>query len=127
MKSWTMPLGLAFLLLGLGAALVPAGPKQKKQGETKVRKVRVSAERFHFIPSRIRVKRNTLLEIELSSQDTFHGFRMPKAKIDVTIPARGQGKVKIRFRARKAGNYDFECSRPCGAGHTMMRGTIVVE
>ncbi len=122
-----IPWGLALLLIGLGAALVPALPKEKKNGESKVQKVRISAERFHFIPSRIRVKRGTLLEIELSSQDTFHGFRIPKAEIDVTIPARGQGKIKIRFRSRKAGSYPFECSRPCGAGHTMMRGTIIVE
>ena len=122
-----IPWGLALLLIGLGAALVPALPKEKKNGESKVQRVRISAERFHFIPSRIRVKRGTVLEIELSSQDTFHGFRIPKAEIDVTIPARGQGKIKIRFRSRKAGNYPFECSRPCGAGHTMMRGTIIVE
>lgn len=120
---------LAFVLLLLGPGAGPASPVSTAKGkdEAKVRKVRVSAERFHFIPSRIRVKRGTLLEIELSSQDTFHGFRIPKAGIDVTIPARGQGMIKIRFRSRKAGKYPFECSRPCGAGHTMMRGTIIVE
>lgn len=127
MNTRIVPWGLALLLFGLGAALLPAVPKEKKSGASKVHKVRVSAERFHFIPSRIRVKKGRLLEIELSSQDTFHGFRIPKANIDVTIPARGQGKIKIRFRSRNAGSFPFECSRPCGAGHTMMRGTIIVE
>lgn len=127
MKIPVILLTFALLLLGQGAG--PASPvsTEKPNDGAKVRKVRVSAERFHFIPSRIRVKRGTLLEIELSSQDTFHGFRIPKAGIDVTIPGRGQGKIKIRFRSRKAGKYPFECSRPCGAGHTMMRGTIIVE
>ena len=120
---------LTFVLLLLGQVAGPASPVSagKPNDGTKVRKVRVSAERFHFIPSSIRVKKGTLLEIELSSQDTFHGFRIPKAGVDVTIPARGQGKIKIRFRSRKAGKYPFECSRPCGAGHTMMRGNIIVE
>ena len=127
MKLAVIALSFVLLLLWQGAGPASAVPKGKQNGDTKVQKVRVSAERFHFIPSRIRVKRGTLLEIELSSQDTFHGFRIPKADIDVTIPARGQGKVKIRFRSRKAGSYPFECSRPCGAGHTMMRGTIIVE
>ena len=127
MKIRMIPLGLVLLLIGLEPGRAPAVPKTKKTGTEKVQKVRVSAERFHFIPSRIRVKRGTLLEIELSSQDTFHGFRIPKANIDVTIPARGQGKIKIRFRSRKAGRFPFECSRPCGAGHTMMRGNIIVE
>ena len=127
MKVPLILLTFALLLLGQGAG--PAAPVStgKPKDGSKVRKIRVSAERFHFIPSRIRVKRGTLLEIELSSQDTFHGFRIPKAGVDVTIPARGQGKIKIRFRSRKAGKYPFECSRPCGAGHTMMRGTIIVE
>ena len=127
MKLAVIPLSFVLLLLWQGAGPAPAVPRGKQTGDTKVQKVRISAERFHFIPSRIRVKRGTLLEIELSSQDTFHGFRIPKADLDVTIPARGQGKIKIRFRSRKAGSYPFECSRPCGAGHTMMRGTIIVE
>ena len=122
-------ISLSFVLLLLWQAAGPAAAVQEEKPDenSKIQKVRVSAERFHFIPSRIRVKRGRLLEIELSSQDTFHGFRIPKANIDVTIPARGQGKIKIRFRSRKAGSYPFECSRPCGAGHTMMRGTIIVE
>ena len=127
MKIPVILLTFALLLLGQGAGSASAVSTGKRNDDSKVRKVRVSAERFHFIPSRIRVKRGRLLEIELSSQDTFHGFRIPKANIDVTIPARGQGKIKIRFRSRKAGKYPFECSRPCGAGHTMMRGTIIVE
>ena len=120
-------LSFVLLLLWQGAGPAAAVQEVKPDVNSKVQKVRVSAERFHFIPSRIRVKRGRLLEIELSSQDTFHGFRIPKANIDVTIPARGQGKIRIRFRSRKAGSYPFECSRPCGAGHTMMRGTIIVE
>ena len=119
--------GLLLFLLCQVAGTIHPGPKAKEESDSKIRKVRISAERFHFIPSRVRVKKGTILEIELSSQDTFHGFRIPKAEVDVTIPARGQGKVKIRFRARKTGNFPFECSRPCGAGHNMMRGTIIVE
>ena len=127
MKIPVILMTFVLLLLGQGAGPASAVSTGERNDDSKVRKVRVSAERFHFIPSRIRVERGRLLEIELSSQDTFHGFRIPKANIDVTIPARGQGKIKIRFRSRKAGKYPFECSRPCGAGHTMMRGTIIVE
>lgn len=127
MKVPVILLTFVLLLLGQGTGPASAVSTGKRNDDSKVQRVRVSAERFHFIPSRIRVKRGTLLEIELTSQDTFHGFRIPKANVDVTIPARGQGKIKIRFRSRKAGKYPFECSRPCGAGHTMMRGTIIVE
>jgi heme/copper-type cytochrome/quinol oxidase subunit 2 len=31
------------------------------------------------------------------------------------------------FRPEKAGRYVFECSKLCGAGHSFMRGVIVVS
>jgi voltage-gated potassium channel len=36
------------------------------------------------------------------------------------------GTVTATFTPSKAGTYTFECSRVCGAGHSFMRGTIVV-
>ena len=93
----------------------------------KIQKVGVVAERFNFTPSKIRVQQGILLEITLTSDDTFHGFRIPSANINQIIPARGRGSVKVIFDAKEKGSYPFECSRPCGAGHTMMRGVIIVE
>lgn len=87
----------------------------------------VTAERFHFTPSRIKVKEGETVDLVLTSQDTFHGFYLPAGDLKVTIPARGRGSVVVRFRADSKGEYPFECSRPCGAGHTMMRGVILVE
>ena len=93
----------------------------------KVQKVNVVAERFNFTPSQIKVQQGTLLEITLTSDDTFHGFRIPSMQINKVIPARGRGSVKVIFDAKQKGSFAFECSRPCGAGHTMMRGVIIVE
>ena len=104
-----------------------AKPHEMESKERLVQKVNVVAERFNFTPSQIKVKEGTLLEIQLSSDDTFHGFRIPSANINQVIPARGRGSVKVVFDAREKGSYAFECSRPCGAGHTMMRGVIIVE
>lgn len=104
-----------------------AAPDAKNEIERKVQKVNVVAERFNFTPSRIKVKEGGLLEITLTSDDTFHGFRIPSANINQIIPARGRGSVKVVFDAKEKGSYPFECSRPCGAGHTMMRGVIIVE
>jgi cytochrome c oxidase subunit 2 len=100
---------------------------EKDRTSRKIRKVSVVAERFNFTPSQIKVEEGTVLEISLSSDDTFHGFRIPSAHINQVIPARGRGSVKVLFEAREKGRYAFECSRPCGAGHTMMRGVIIVE
>jgi cytochrome c oxidase subunit II len=106
---------------------ITAKPKETEGEARPIQKVNVVAERFNFTPSQIKVKEGTLLEIQLSSDDTFHGFRIPSANINQIIPARGRGKVNVVFDAREKGSYAFECSRPCGAGHTMMRGVIIVE
>jgi heme/copper-type cytochrome/quinol oxidase subunit 2 len=33
----------------------------------------------------------------------------------------------VRFVAKEKGKFTFECSRPCGAGHNLMRGVIEVK
>jgi cytochrome c oxidase subunit 2 len=91
------------------------------------RVISIVAERFTFNPSRIRLKQGELVEFVLSSDDTDHGFRIVNTGIDVAIPPAGRGEVRVRFIARQKGKLTFECSRPCGAGHNLMRGTIEVR
>ena len=117
----------ALTALLFSVAMAGGGPSQVAGKAAEKKKIKIVAERFSFTPSTIRVAQGTLLELELSSDDTFHGFRLPKANINVTIPARRRDSIKVLFDARKPGKYPFECSRPCGAGHTMMRGVIIVE
>lgn len=111
----------------VGQKEAPSKSSGKNDPGRKVQKVNVVAERFNFTPSKIKVQQGTLLEITLTSDDTFHGFRIPSMQINQVIPARGRGSVKVLFDAKQKGSFAFECSRPCGAGHTMMRGVIVVE
>ena len=110
-----------------------ASPRGEKSGlanaaaEPNVRVVNLVAERFFFVPSRITVSPGTTIEFNIRSADTNHGFRIRKAGINVVVPKRGGGVAKVVFHAAKKGRYDFECSKPCGAGHNTMRGTIVVK
>ena len=92
-----------------------------------VKVVHMTAERFSFVPSRIKVATGTVVEIVAESEDTTHGFHLADAGLDEQIPPRGKGELRLRFEATQAGTYFFECSRPCGAGHNTMRGTIIVE
>lgn len=112
------------LLILLWPGSVPPAAEGATQGKDSVQ---VTAERFNFTPARLQARKGVPLQIELKSEDTYHGFRIPAADLDVTIPARGRGSVVVEFRSSAPGRYSFECSRPCGAGHTMMRGVIVVE
>jgi cytochrome c oxidase subunit 2 len=111
-------------LLGVVVLLAPGGAAQDKN-DKKV--VHVVAERFFFVPSQIKVKQGTVVEFRLRSEDTNHGFRIAEAGINVVIPKRGKGEAKVIFHAVHKGQYVFECSKPCGAGHNMMRGVLIVE
>ena len=89
--------------------------------------IRVSAERFAFEPSEITVEKGTTIEFHLTSEDTDHGFRIVGTDVDVEIPKRRRGETIVKYTADTAGRFTIECSRPCGAGHTAMRATLVVK
>jgi len=86
--------------------------------------IEISAERFTFNPSEIRVKAGTKLEIRLTSEDTMHGFHIVGTDINLELPKRGRGVASATFQPTP-GRYEFECSRLCGAGHSFMRGVII--
>jgi cytochrome c oxidase subunit II len=116
-------LGLLAVLM-LTAAPVPTAVQDRPRA-TKV--VHIVAERFSFTPSEITVERGTTIEFRLTSEDTSHGFRLiGPGNINVEIPKRRRGDVRVRFEAQEPGTYTFECSYVCGAGHSFMRGTLRV-
>ena len=117
---------------GLGLALVLAGflaapPTPGENTEEPDRVIRIVAERFTFVPSQIKLKQGEVVELRIRSLDTNHGFRIREAGVNVVVPKRGGGEARILFRAQKKGRFPFECSKACGAGHTIMRGSIVVR
>ena len=115
----------------LGVALVvcllaPASILGRAQPpETKV--LEIDAERFSFTPSELRITMGTTVELRIRSHDTNHGFRIVGTNVNAIVPKRGQGTATVMFRPEKPGRYVFECSKLCGAGHSFMRGMIVVS
>ena len=91
------------------------------------RVISITAERFTYNPSHITLRQGELVEFVLNSDDTDHGFHIQGTSIDVAIPQQGKGEARIRFIVDKKGRFVYECSRPCGAGHNLMRGVIVVK
>lgn len=113
--------------LTIALLLTAALPGQNAADRKPDRIISITAERFTFHPSKIRLKEGELVEFVLTSEDTGHGFRIPGTGIDVAIPQQGKGEVRVRFLVNRKGRLVFECSRPCGAGHNMMRGVIDVQ
>jgi cytochrome c oxidase subunit 2 len=111
-------LWLTALILGSSSSLEP---------QAKPVVVNIEAERFAFSPSEVKVNAGETVEFRLKSSDTDHGFRILDTDINVTIPKRGKGTATVTFTPKKPGRYTFECSHVCGAGHSFMRGSIVVK
>jgi cytochrome c oxidase subunit 2 len=109
-----------------GAALLSVVTAQPLETADR-RVVKIKAERFAFSPSEIAATVGEELELRVRSDDTSHGFKLIGRDVDLTIPKRGQGEAVVVFKAERVGRYEFECSHLCGAGHSFMRGVIVVK
>lgn len=119
--TWTTAL---VLLAGLSiGGVVSQGSGQDPQTQV----VEIFAERFSFSPSEVKTTVGTALEIRLRSDDTNHGFRIIGTDVNLEIPKRGRGVTTVTFTPDRAGRYTFECSKLCGAGHSFMRGVIIVS
>ncbi len=118
-----LALASALVLVVIVAVVSSQEPQPAPQAE---QTVDVLAERFTFTPSEIKTTVGTTLQIRLESDDTAHGFRILGTDVNIEIPKRGRGTTTVTFKAEKAGRYTFECSQLCGAGHSFMRGVIVV-
>ena len=114
----------ALLVMAIVVAVVQAQEAQPAPALEQT--VNVLAERFSFSPSEIKTTLGTTLQIRLESDDTAHGFRIVGTDVNIEIPKRGRGTTTVTFKAEAAGRYTFECSQLCGAGHSFMRGVIVV-
>lgn len=117
---------LVAALLALSAVGSSVAAEQSGHEEPD-RVINIVAERFTFVPSRIKLQQGEVVELRIRSLDTNHGFRIREAGINVIVPKRGKGDARVLFRAQEEGVFPFECSKACGAGHTMMRGSIVVD
>lgn len=114
----------AAIVLGLLGASSGAAPAPQA-GSARV--IEITAERFEFWPSEITVEEGEDVELRITSEDTVHGFRLLGTTTAVVVPKRGKGVASARFTGGRPGRYTFECHRMCGAGHTFMRGVLIVR
>lgn len=113
-------------LVGAGASADGQAPAAGRAGAGQERRVvEIVAERFTFTPSRVLVPVGATLEIRVRSEDTSHGFRIVGGR-NVIVPKRRFGEAVVVFEAVEPGEYRFECSKLCGAGHHFMTGEIIV-
>jgi heme/copper-type cytochrome/quinol oxidase subunit 2 len=111
-----LPMALAALMLMAGARLAPAQT---------VKDIKMTARKYEFNPSIIRVKQGDQVRLEITSLDRDHGIKLEAFGVDQLLPK--HKTTIIEFTADKAGTFPFVCSHFCGLGHKHMKGELVVE
>jgi cytochrome c oxidase subunit 2 len=131
-----------FLLIGFVGAIGFALPLTNFQGSQDPQVIEVTAKKYEYAPSPIRVKLGAQVQLKITSLDKTHGFKInlyPNGadakgepglifasdsdcfKIEKDAP------TVIQFVARTAGTYSFHCCNRCGLGHGGMKGQLIVE
>jgi cytochrome c oxidase subunit 2 len=107
----------------LCALALPWGAPRAAAQEPEV--VNITAKRFQFTPSEVKLKQGVPTKLELRSEDVVHGFFMRALGIDTEIQPGKTTEVVVTPKA--PGRYTTICHHFCGSGHGNMNMTIVVE
>ena len=110
---------LAAVLLTAPAAWLLWAQEQPAPG------IQMTAKKYEFSPSTIRVKTGEAVKLTITSLDHDHGFKIEALHINQKLP-KGQ-PVTVEFTPMQAGTFPFECSHFCGLGHGKMKGQLIVE
>jgi cytochrome c oxidase subunit 2 len=120
------PIALLILSYVMIAAFAPASPAPANariagsSGAT----FKVTAKNFEFSPAQITVKKGVPVILELTSQDSKHGFNLPQFKVRADVKP---GSVtRVSFTPDKTGTFRFACDVFCGSGHKNMSGALIV-
>jgi len=111
-------------LVGQGTAVTQNEISAATQnGEFK--EFKMTAKQFAFEPSVIEVNKGDKVRLIVTSVDVPHGIAIKEYGINERLDV---GKpVTIEFTADKEGTFTAYCSVFCGAGHSGMKGKIIVK
>jgi cytochrome c oxidase subunit II len=131
-----------FLLVGSAVTVGFARLGNVSQADRDVQVIEVTAKKYEYTPSPIRVRKGAQVQLEITSLDKTHGFKINlfpdgsdgkgdpglifSSKEDCFKIEPGTPTV-VQFVARTPGTYSFHCCNRCGIGHGGMKGQLVVE
>ena len=142
MRSQLHVLILLAATLGLtgGIGAQPPNPSPGAPDENRV--IDVTAKKYEFDPSPIRVKAGTKVQLKITSTDHVHGFKIDEfaegadrkgspglvfsGSHDCLRVEKGKTET-IEFVAQTPGTYPFRCCVHCGWNHRGMKGQLIVE
>ncbi len=125
MFSWNR--WIAPAVFGLSLVVLPgATSAQQKAMVTQIPKViNITAKRFAYAPSMIKLKKGETVTLRLRSEDVTHGFFSRPLKIDATLKPGETEEITVTPETQ--GTFPVICDHFCGSGHGSMSMTFVVE
>ena len=120
-----MMLTKKIVMFGLTAGLLTCAISAPTRADESPQVVKITAEKFHFVPDHITLTKGRPVTLELTSNDATHGFMIRSLNIDTDIKP---GKItQMTVTPATAGTFKAICDHYCGLGHGGMKMTIVVE
>ena len=131
-----------FLLSGFNGIAGSARPANISQADQGVQVIEVTAKKYEYTPSPIRVKLGGKVQLKITSLDKTHGFKInlyPDGSDGKGDPGlifsskedcfkiEKETPIIVEFEARTPGTYSFHCCNRCGIGHGGMKGQLIVE
>lgn len=81
----------------------------------------ITATNFEFDQDVYTVQSGEEVKIKLSNKEGMHGIAIDGTDVNII------GDRETTFIPEKPGEYTIYCNVPCGAGHSDMKSTLVVE
>ncbi|MDQ1408484.1 MAG: cytochrome c oxidase subunit [Acidobacteriaceae bacterium] len=134
---------IAWLFLLSGLTVTAGFARLTAQAAQEVQAIEVTAKKYEYSPSPLRVKRGAKVQLRITALDRTHGFKInlspdgsdKKSDLGLIFSSNNDDCFKlekgvptvVEFVARTPGTYSFHCCNRCGIGHGGMKGQIVVE
>lgn len=87
------------------------------------RTIHIGVRQWEWDPKVIRAREGELVRLVAHNADVEHSFVISELGVNALIPEEG---AVVEFMAKQKGSFTFSCGIP-GAGHTKMKGTLVIE
>lgn len=85
--------------------------------------ITIHAARYEFDPEEVTLKRGQTARLVFIADDVPHGIAIDELGVDADLPK--HKPVTVILSPSKVGDFDGECSKYCGTGHSDM--TFVVH
>lgn len=133
---------LVFATFLLTGSTVARPQSQASVANGNIQVIDVTAKKYEFNPSPIRVKQGARIQLKITASDHSHGFRISpypeeaegartgglvfSSAADCVKIEKGQ-TATVEFLAQTPGTYHFKCCVHCGFHHRSMTGELIVE